>query len=104
MGLDNLPHACRAHRMTVPDQPATGINRNLEVDLAANVFAAHLRERGRAALGQLSTFPGLSQPENFVGDDFGNRKTIVYLGAMEIMGFEVCHRESLLRRLARGAE
>ena len=53
--------------MTVADQTAAGVDWNLEIDLAADVFAAHLRQRGRAALRQLGAFAGLGQAEDFVG-------------------------------------
>src|SRR5436190_19140248 len=102
VSIKYLTHAGRSNRMAVANQAATGVDRNLPADFAADMFAPDLRKRGRSALRQLGTFPLLRQAKNFVSDDFGNRETIVHFGALNVARLELGHRESILGSLTGG--
>ena len=86
--------------MTVADQAAAGVHRNL--DWRFGFFRTHLRQRGRAAFYELDAFARLGEPENFVRDNFCDGKTIVDVRTMEVARREVRHSESFLRGFARG--
>ena len=100
IGVENLPHACRTNRMAVGDQTSARVDWNFERKFAA-LFIAHLRQGGRAALDQIDALPRLGQPKDFVSDNLGNRETIVYLSALNILGLQVRHRKCLLGSFAR---
>src|SRR5438477_5505006 len=102
VSIKYLTHTRRSNRMAVANQAATGIDRNLPADFAADMFASDLRKRGRSALRQLGTFPLLRQAKNFVSDDFGDRETIVHLRALNVARLELRHRESILGSLTGG--
>src|SRR5256885_8403456 len=90
--------------MTIADQTTTGVDRNLPTNLPADVFATHLRKRGRASLSQLRAFARLGEAENFVSDDLSDRETIVDFRALHIARFQIRHGKGLLRRFARSGE
>src|SRR5437762_13820397 len=102
VGLVDLAHTGRSHGMAVANQAATGVDRNLPTDFAADMFAPDLRKGSRSAFRQLSAFPFFRQAKNFVSDDFSNRETIVHFGALNVARLEFRHRESLLGRLTGG--
>src|SRR5437773_667485 len=85
--------------MTVTDQTAARVHWNLERRFG--FFSTHLRKRRRAALHKLDAFTRLGETENFVGNNFCDRKTIVNVGAVKIARRQVCHSESFLRGFAR---
>ena len=60
-----------------------------------------LRQRRSTTFHKVHAFPWLGEPENFVSDDFGNGKTIVDLGALQIARGKVRHAKSFLSRFAR---
>src|SRR5207245_11535466 len=95
VSIEYLTHAGRSNRMTVTNQSATSVNRNLPADFAADMFAPDLRKRRRSAFRQLGTFPLLRQSKNFVRDDLGNRETIVHFRALNVACLELGHRESI---------
>src|SRR4029078_11489228 len=49
VGLVDLAHTGRSHGMAVANQAATGVDRNLPTDFAADMFAPDLRRCVRAA-------------------------------------------------------
>src|SRR5882724_10336898 len=104
IGLVDLAHTGRSHGMAVADQAATGVDRNLPTDFAADMFAPDLRKGSRSAFRQLSAFPFFRQAKNFVSDDFSNRETIVHFRALNVARLELRHRESILGRLTDGRE
>src|SRR5436190_16385936 len=53
VGIKNLAHTRRTHRMAVANQTAAGINRDFPCDFAFNVFAPDLRKRSCPAFRQL---------------------------------------------------
>src|SRR6516164_4685828 len=80
--FEHLANAGRAYGVTVADEAASSVHRNFEWRFG--FFGTYLRQRRSATFHKLHAFPWLSEPENFVSDDFGNGKTIVYLGALQI--------------------
>src|SRR5206468_2639580 len=95
----NLANASCSYRMTVADEAASGVHRNFEWRLG--FFGTYLRQRRSTAFHKLHAFPWLGEAENFVCDDFGNGKTIVHLGALQIARGQVCHAKSFLSCFAR---
>src|SRR5947209_3027164 len=102
IGFEDLANAGRAHGMTVANQTAASVHRNLEWRL--RFFRAHLWQRRRATLHKFDAFARLGEPENFVSDNFSNGKAIVHLGALQIVRRKVCHAKGFLRRLSCGRE
>src|SRR5438270_597521 len=80
--LENLATTSRTHRVTVGDQAAPRVHRNLERPF--EFFRAHLRQCCRSAFHQLHTLAGFGESENFVGNNFSNGKAIVHLGALQV--------------------
>ena len=80
--LENLANTSRTHRVTVGDQAAPRVHRNLERPF--EFFRAHLRQCCRSAFHQLHTLAGFGESENFVGNNFSNGKAIVHLGALQV--------------------
>src|ERR1043166_4625970 len=75
----DLPHTGRADRMAVADESAAGID-----------------EGRRTAFKQFRAFASLGETEEFVGDDLRDRKTIVYIRAVDVAGRQVRHLVGLL--------
>src|SRR5262245_22862074 len=69
----NLSNTSRSDGVTIRNQAAARVHRNLKRPF--EFFRANLRQRSRSAFHKLDTFTRLGEPENFVGDNFGNRKT-----------------------------
>src|SRR5450432_1687873 len=90
--------------MSVADQTTAGVDRNFEIDFPANMLAAHLRQRRRAAYCQLSAFSALGEAEDFVSDNLSNRETVVHFRALHVARLPVCHRERIRRGFARRRE
>src|SRR4029077_5908587 len=86
-------------RMTVADQTAARVDWNLERRFG--FFWTHLRQRCRPAFHEVYALTRLGQAENFVGDNFCDRKTIMNLGAVKITRRQVRHSEGFLRRFGR---
>src|SRR5262249_33702722 len=99
IGFEHLANSRRADRMTVADQTATSVHWNLERSF--ELLRTHLRQRCRPAFHKLDTLARLGESENFIGNDFCNRKTIVNIGAVEIARLQVRHLKSFLGSFAR---
>src|SRR5262249_16282107 len=81
-GFENLPNTGRAYRMTVANEAATRIYRNLKRRFG--FFWTHLRQRCGTTFHKVNSFARLGEPENFVCDNFSNGKAIMYLGSLQI--------------------
>src|SRR5436190_966220 len=73
IGFKHLTNSGRPDRMTVADQAAACVHRNL--DWRFGFLRTHLRKRGRAAFYELDAFARLGEAENFVRDNFCDGKT-----------------------------
>src|SRR3954453_24142822 len=78
ISLIDLTNARRADRMTIADQAAAGVDRDLPIEFAAHLFVPHLRQRRRAAHGELGAFAFFSKTKDFICADFGDREAIVH--------------------------
>jgi hypothetical protein len=99
IGFEHLANAGRADWMTVTDQTAACVHWNCKRRFG--FFWTHLRQRGRPAFHKVDALARLGEPENFVGNNFCDGKTIVNVGAVEIAWCQVRHSESFLRSFAR---
>src|SRR5882724_7834043 len=95
----NLANPSRAYRVTVANESAPRVHRNFE--WRPGFLGTYLRQCRSATFHKVHAFPWLGEAENFISDDFGNGKTIVDLGALQIARGQVCHAKSFLSRFAR---
>src|SRR5438552_18734817 len=62
VSIKYLTHTGSSNRIAIANQAATGIDRNLPADFAADMFASDLRKRGRSALASSAPFPFSARP------------------------------------------